>query len=121
MRIPNKDARAKIGKKILYEVTRTTNAERLHEGDNIRSYSYFYTDLYSALMKYDEMCMKYPGPKSRHITLKRWNTSGPMVTDIFCNRRLGAAGEYRDVSKRCQNPIKPLTVFILGYGFIHHV
>lgn len=100
MKIPNKEARAKIGKRVLYEVNCIVDSERLHEGDNIKMYSYFYTDLASATAKYDELCLKYPKPKSRYITLRRWNTSGPGITDIYCNRMLGCGGTYRDVSKK---------------------
>ena len=99
MKIPNREAYAKIGTRVIYEVCRTVDAERLHEGDNIRSYRYFYTDLASATGKYDELCRRYPRPMSRYITLKRWNTSGPAITDLFCNSRLAHSGEYRDVSK----------------------
>ena len=89
-----------IGKRVLYEVCRTVQAEVRHEGDNVKAYHYFYSDRDSAIAKYDELCCKYPYPKSRHITLKRWNTSGMLVTDIYTNRFLHNDGKtYRDVSK----------------------
>lgn len=94
MKIPNREAYAKIGTKVLYEVRRTM------ESDTVRVYRYFYTDLASATGKYDDLCRKYPWPKSRYITLNRWDASGLKIVEVYCNRLAGISGEYRDVSRK---------------------